>query len=53
MQRRKTLLNALANTKIVSKEEGTRILEKLGFDINIRAEKLSLEDFAKLSDEIN
>ena len=53
MQRRKTLLNALANTKIISKEDGVKIFKKLKFDINIRAEKLSLEDFAKLSDEIN
>lgn len=52
MQRRKTLLNALSNAKIVSKGDGIKIFEKLGLDINIRAEKLNLEDFAKLSDEL-
>ena len=51
MQRRKTLLNALVNTKIfTSKEEGIQILEKLGMDTNIRPEKLKLEDYAKLTE---
>ena len=50
MQRRKTLLNALTNTKVfINKEEGTQILEKLGLDINIRPEKLSLENFADIT----
>lgn len=49
MQRRKTLLNALTNAKMFkSKEEGKEILEKLGLEENIRAEKLSLEKFAEL-----
>jgi len=53
MQRRKTLLNALVNNNIFSsKEQGMEILEKLNMDINIRGEKLSLEDYARLSDEI-
>lgn len=53
MQRRKTLLNALVNNGIFSsKEKGIEILEKLGMDINIRGEKLTLEDYAKLSDKI-
>lgn len=51
MQRRKTLLNALVNTNIFSsKEEGIKMLEKLGVDSKIRPEKLKLEDYAKLSD---
>ncbi len=50
MQRRKTLLNALTNTKVfINKEEGTQILEKLGLDTNIRPEKLSLENFADIT----
>lgn len=50
MQRRKTLLNVLVNTKIFSnKEEGTKILEQLGIDSNIRPEKLSMEDYANLT----
>ena len=48
-QRRKTLLNALVNTKIFeNKTEGQEILKKLGLEENIRAEKLTLEDFANL-----
>lgn len=53
MQRRKTLLNALTNTKVfMNKEEGISILKKLSLDENIRAEKLSLEDFANIANEI-
>lgn len=49
MQRRKTLLNALVNTKIFdSKEQGAKLLEQLGMDISIRPEKLQLEDYAKI-----
>ena len=49
MQRRKTLLNALVNTKIFSnKEEGINKLQKLGMDCNIRPEKLTLQDYANL-----
>lgn len=50
MQRRKTLLNALVNTKVfVNKEEGALILDKLGLDRNIRPEKLKLEDYANIT----
>ena len=50
MQRRKTLLNALTNANVFSsKDEGTKILESLGLDINIRPEKLTLDDFAKIT----
>ena len=50
MQRRKTLLNALTNAKVfMSKEEGQKILKKLNLDENIRAEKLSLQDFANIA----
>mgnify|MGYP004460174543 CR=1 FL=1 len=53
MQRRKTLLNALTNTKVfMSKEEGIRILNELGLDENIRAEKLTLENFAEITNKI-
>ena len=54
MQRRKTLLNALVNNGIFnSKEQGNEVLEKIDMDINIRGEKLTLEDYARLSDEIS
>lgn len=50
MQRRKTLLNALVNTNVFrNKEEGIEILKKLNLDINIRPEKLSLEDYANIT----
>ena len=53
MQRRKTLLNALLNSKIInSKEYGINILNKLNLDVNIRAEKLTLEDFSNITKEI-
>lgn len=51
MQRRKTLLNALVNTNIFNnKEQGTQILEKLGIEVNSRAENLTLEDYARITD---
>lgn len=50
MQRRKTLLNALVNTKIFeNKAEGIQILEKLGLDLNVRPENLKLEDYANIA----
>ena len=53
MQRRKTLLNALTNTKVfMSKEEGIRILKELQLDENVRAEKLTLDDFAEITNKI-
>ena len=53
MQRRKTLLNALVNTKVfVNKEEGIKILKKLNLSENIRAEKLSIQDFANMTKSI-
>ena len=53
MQRRKTLLNALTNTKVfMSKEEGIRVLKELQLDENVRAEKLTLKDFAEITNKI-
>ena len=53
MQRRKTLLNSLTNTKVfINKEEGLKILKKLNLNENIRAEELSLQDFANIAQEI-
>ena len=53
MQRRKTLLNALTNTKVfMSKEEGLAILKELHLDENVRAEKLTLQDFAEITNKI-
>ena len=45
MQRRKTLINALTNTKVfINKEEGIE---------NIRAENLTIQDFANIATEIS
>lgn len=53
MQRRKTLLNSLTNTNIFkSKEEGMKILTGLGIKIDIRAEKLTLNDFSNITNKI-
>lgn len=53
MQRRKTLLNALTNTKVfINKEEGIKILQKLNLSENVRAENLSLQDFANITNII-
>lgn len=50
LQRRKTLLNALINAKVfLNKEEGVKILEKIGLKQDVRAEKLRLEDYAKIT----
>lgn len=52
LQRRKTLLNALVNNSMFnSKEDGIKILEELGMDINIRGEKLTLEDYANIANK--
>ena len=53
MQRRKTLLNALTNTQVfASKQEGLKILKKLNLDENVRAENLSIQDYANIAKEI-
>lgn len=50
MQKRKTLLNGLTNANLSSKENIEQMLTDLGFDLRVRGEKLSLEDFAKMAD---
>lgn len=53
MQRRKTLLNSLNNSNVFkNKEEGINILNELGLEENIRAEKLTLKDFSNIADKI-
>jgi len=52
-QRRKTLPNALSAVfSDISKEDITEIIVSCGHEPTIRGEKLSVEDFAKLSDEL-
>lgn len=53
MQKRKTLLNALANSnKYGSKEQIDKTLELLGIDNRVRPEKLTLEEFARIVEKI-
>ncbi|SDB35505.1 16S rRNA (adenine(1518)-N(6)/adenine(1519)-N(6))-dimethyltransferase RsmA [Eubacterium oxidoreducens] len=54
-QRRKTLANGLNNAPAIplAKEEIIEVLKESGFSENIRGEKLSIEEFAKLSDRVN
>ncbi len=52
MQKRKTLLNSLSNSRMNSKEYFEKMLLDLNIDLKIRPEKLSLEDFAKIADYI-
>lgn len=49
-QRRKTLVNSISNTVGISKQAVIDALLQLGLDANIRAEKLTMEDFVNLSD---
>ena len=50
MQRRKTLLNGLINSKLFdNKEEILEILGKMNLNHQIRGEKLTIEQFAELA----
>lgn len=52
--RRKTLVNAVsAKFPSIGKERLAEILSDLGFDVNIRGERLSTADFARLADRIS
>ncbi|MBO5212955.1 MAG: ribosomal RNA small subunit methyltransferase A [Clostridia bacterium] len=51
-QRRKTLLNSLSSYfSHISKDAIAEIITSLGFDINIRGERLSVDDFCRLADK--
>ena len=51
-QRRKTLVNSLSSSfSSIPKSRIGEIITELGFDINIRGEKLSIKDFCTLSDK--
>ena len=53
MQRRKTLSNAIINNKILkNKEEVEEMLKILGLESNIRGEKLTLEEFGKITNYV-
>lgn len=49
MQRRKTLMNSLVNGGIIKdKTQAKKMFEELNFDINVRGENLSIQDFEKI-----
>lgn len=48
MQRRKTFVNAISS--IINKDDAKKILIDLGLMVDIRGEKITLEQFAKISD---
>jgi 16S rRNA (adenine1518-N6/adenine1519-N6)-dimethyltransferase len=54
VQRRKSLYNGLANSPDLglSKDEAKKIICSLGFEENIRGEKLGLDEFINLSVKI-
>lgn len=53
MQRRKTLVNGLVNSGIITdKVRIKEIFDNIGIDMNIRGEKLTIEQFAELSNLI-
>lgn len=51
-QRRKTLINGLGAGGIVSKEEAQKALIDLGYDVNIRGERLDLKEYMLLVEKI-
>lgn len=51
-QRRKTALNSISNTMGISKDKISNIFDALEIDKNIRAEKLTMEDFIKISEKL-
>ena len=50
LQKRKTLINSLSNSKIADKETLENMLNTMNIDLRIRAEKLSLEQFGQIAD---
>lgn len=52
LMRRKTLANNLMSAFSLSRECAEKVIENAGLDKSIRGERLSTEDFVKLSDEL-
>ena len=51
MQRRKTLINSLSNVGVFqNKEQGEKILKSIGLRVDIRPDKMRIEDFARLTE---
>ncbi len=52
MQKRKTLVNSLGNSHLIEKDKLQEELRKMGIDERIRAEKMEIEQFAILSNNL-
>jgi len=52
LQKRKTLINSLSNSGISDKDTLEKILNELNIDLKVRAERLSLQDFANITDKL-
>lgn len=51
-QRRKTAVNSIASGMELSKNQVAEALSKSGLDVNVRAEKLTMEELAALSENL-
>lgn len=51
-QRRKTALNSISNTMGIAKDKISAVFSQLGLDLNVRAEKLTMEDFIAIAENI-
>ena len=49
LQKRKTLINSLSNSGLIPKDLLEEVLNNLGIDLRVRAEQLTLEDFARIT----
>jgi 16S rRNA (adenine1518-N6/adenine1519-N6)-dimethyltransferase len=52
LQKRKTLINSLSNSGLIAKDLLEEMLNDLGIDLRVRAEQLTLEDFARMTEYI-
>ena len=52
LQKRKTLINSLSNSGLLPKDFLEEMLNSLGIDLKVRAEQLTLENFAQIADYI-
>ena len=51
-QRRKTAVNSIASGMGLSKNQVAEAFSKSGLDVNVRAEKLTMEELAALSENL-
>ena len=50
--RRKTLVNNLMSSFSLTREDATQCLERIGLDQQVRAEAVSIEQFARIADAL-